>query len=97
MVDDMYVVLRQIFEEYYDIFQFDSFHFGGDEVCILLKNNLSRKHIFFINFLYNKNQVDFRCWESEEAVTKPMEDGGISIDTDGMSNIILILLCIANA
>ena len=26
-----------------------------------------------------------------------MEDGGISIDTDGMSNIILILLCIANA
>ena len=32
MVDDMYVVLRQIFEEYYDIFQFDSFHYGGDEV-----------------------------------------------------------------
>ena len=34
MVDDMYVVLRQIFEEYYDIFQFDSFHYGGDEVSM---------------------------------------------------------------
>ena len=33
MVDDMYLVLEQLYEEYFDIFQFDSFHYGGDEVC----------------------------------------------------------------
>ena len=33
MVDEMYEVLEQVFEEYFEIFQFDSFHYGGDEVC----------------------------------------------------------------
>jgi N-acetyl-beta-hexosaminidase len=32
MIDDMYSVLGQIYDEYFDIFNFDSFHFGGDEV-----------------------------------------------------------------
>ena len=53
MVDDMYVVLRQIFEEYYDIFQFDSFHYGGDEVSTLLQLKLKYTH-FFILFFYDK-------------------------------------------
>ena len=28
----MYDVLEEIYDEYQDIFQFDSFHMGGDEV-----------------------------------------------------------------
>ncbi len=29
---DMYDFLRKIYDEYFDIFAFDTFHFGGDEV-----------------------------------------------------------------
>ena len=48
MKEEIYEILEQIFLEYFEIFHFDSFHYGGDE-------------------------VDFRCWRSEEAVTGPME------------------------
>merc|ERR1711962_131684 len=61
-VDEMYSVLEQIYEEYFDIFQFDTFHYGGDE-------------------------VDFRCWNSSEAVTNPMRDEGLSLDEQGFVTI----------
>ena len=32
--DDMYNVLKEIFDEYQDIFDYDSFHVGGDEVSL---------------------------------------------------------------
>ncbi len=32
MNEDIYPVLGQLYDELFDIFQFDSFHFGGDEV-----------------------------------------------------------------
>jgi len=62
MVDEMYGVLEQVFEEYFEIFQFDSFHYGGDE-------------------------VDFRCWNSSEAVTNPMRDEGLLTDHQGFVEI----------
>ena len=49
MVDEMYGVLEQVFEEYFEIFQFDSFHYGGDEVCF---NQNTRRKSFFI-FIQN--------------------------------------------
>ena len=33
--DDMYNVLKEIFDEYQDIFDYDSFHVGGDEVKLV--------------------------------------------------------------
>ena len=33
--DDMYNVLKEIFDEYQDIFDYDSFHVGGDEVSLV--------------------------------------------------------------
>ena len=49
----MYNVLKEIFEEYQDIFDYDSFHMGGDEVRIIflyrviaLRAVLVRRHIF---------------------------------------------------
>ena len=33
--DDMYSVLNDLFDEYLDIFNSDSFHVGGDEVRIV--------------------------------------------------------------
>ena len=36
----MYSVLSEIYEEYFEIFQFDSFHYGGDEVCFCRKWSL---------------------------------------------------------
>ena len=41
----MYNVLKEIFDEYQDIFDYDSFHVGGDEVSLVfisqdtLRNN----------------------------------------------------------
>ena len=32
MNEEMYSVLEKIYDEYFDIFQFESFHYGGDEV-----------------------------------------------------------------
>jgi N-acetyl-beta-hexosaminidase len=31
----MYTTLEQIFDEFQDIFKFDSFHMGGDEVWLI--------------------------------------------------------------
>ena len=31
----MYNVLKEIFDEYQDIFDYDSFHVGGDEVSLV--------------------------------------------------------------
>ena len=62
MMEGMYDVLEQIYQEYYEIFDFDSFHYGGDE-------------------------VDFRCWNSSEAVTKPMLDQGLKLDTQGFVDV----------
>ena len=47
MVDEMYGVLEQVFEEYFEIFQFDSFHYGGDEVCF--NQNTRRKSFFYLH------------------------------------------------
>ena len=80
MVDDMYLVLEQLYEEYFDIFQFDSFHYGGDEVCF--QNYLKIKKIK-VFYLFYYIQVDFRCWKSSEAVTNPMLDEGLSSDHQG--------------
>lgn len=57
MSEDMYAVLGQIYDELYDLFDFDSFHMGGDEVRI-------------------------KCWNTSEAVTKPMLANGSSLTTD---------------
>ena len=35
MVEEMYTILDQIFQEYYELFEFDSFHYGGDEVIFV--------------------------------------------------------------
>ena len=32
----MFNVLEEIFEEYHELFDYDSFHVGGDEVRIIL-------------------------------------------------------------
>ena len=32
--DGMFNVIKEIFEEYQEIFDYDSFHIGGDEVII---------------------------------------------------------------
>ena len=41
----MYNVLREIFDEYQDIFDFDSFHVGGDEVSLILFYILTLKKV----------------------------------------------------
>ena len=58
MIEEMYDVLEQIYEEYGEIFEFDSFHYGGDE-------------------------VDFRCWNSSQAVINPMLEEGLPLDAQG--------------
>ena len=35
------------------------------------------------SFFYYYIQVDFRCWNSSEAVTNPMRDEGLSLDEQG--------------
>lgn len=68
MVDEIYSVLQQIYDEYFDLFDYDSFHYGGDE-------------------------VDFRCWNSSEAVTKPMLEQNKPLSEEGDER----LKCIRNA
>ena len=62
MVDGLYEVMDKIYAEFDEIFEFDSFHYGGDE-------------------------VDFRCWGSEKAVTEPMVNDGLTLDENGFVTI----------
>ena len=63
--DGMYNVLREIFDEYQDIFDFDSFHVGGDEVSLLLisKYTLKNHIIDLISTIMSRvkyNTLNFR-------------------------------------
>ena len=62
MVDEMYEVLEQVFKEYFEIFQFDSFHYGGDEVCF---NQTTRRKSFFIfiQSLTLFHSLSLRSWK----------------------------------
>ena len=42
MVEEMYTILDQIFQEYYELFEFDSFHYGGDEVFFICKSGIAQ-------------------------------------------------------
>ena len=62
MVPGLDNVIKVIYEEFYELFNFDSFHYGGDE-------------------------VDFRCWGSEQSVTDPMIEEGLTLNEDGFVTI----------
>ena len=57
----MYNVLKEIFDEYQDIFDYDSFHVGGDEVSVFFyfTRHPNESYLGFYNNVKGLNIIHF--------------------------------------
>ena len=50
----MYNVLKEIFDEYHDIFDYDSFHVGGDEVSLVFISQDTLRKIDLVSTIMSR-------------------------------------------
>ena len=87
----MYDVLEEIYDEYQDIFQFDSFHMGGDEVGLIRSYWSQSNKLVDLDFKYLS--VCYRgeyCTYSGTNETQPwlndwLDRSGVAIPGEGLT------------
>ena len=78
---EVYDILEKMYSEFYEMFEYDTFHIGGDEVRTFELNTI--KCALLTSLLL---QVKFECWNTSSTVRQRIEDKQWKTPEQGTNN-----------